>query len=380
MAKILIGKYEGTIYPEGNGYTGAISLGFHPNGKRNRLKRKARTKEAVKQKLIDAVEELEKGIKTDATYTVKDCVEDFLTTLAKTDLAPGSLKTYRSLATENIISEIGAIKLKELRADHVERWLHGRSERLATQSLKIVHSLLTRSIRRAQRHDLVGRNVSALVDTPRGLKGRPSKSLTLAQAATLLTEAAKPEHRIGAYVILAIQSGLRTEELRKLTWADVDLEEGAVYVLRSDRHGDDTKTPASRRGLSIPAAAIEALSALRKRQAAERLAAGQVYRDHDLVFCHEDGTPYTNKDVHGRFKKLTKAAGIGTDWVPRELRHTFVSLLSDHGVPIEKISDLVGHADTATTRLVYRHQLKPVIKDGAEAMSDIFGGKADKSA
>ncbi|MET8000582.1 hypothetical protein [Nonomuraea glycinis] len=30
MAKILIGKYEATIYPEGDGFTGAISLGFGP--------------------------------------------------------------------------------------------------------------------------------------------------------------------------------------------------------------------------------------------------------------------------------------------------------------------------------------------------------------
>ncbi len=31
MSKILIGRYQGTIYPEGNGYTGAIDLGFDGN-------------------------------------------------------------------------------------------------------------------------------------------------------------------------------------------------------------------------------------------------------------------------------------------------------------------------------------------------------------
>jgi hypothetical protein len=33
---------------------------------------------------------------------------------------------------------------------------------------------------------------------------------------------------------------------------------------------------------------------------------------------------------------------LGTDWSSRELRHTFVSLLSDSGVPIEQIADAVG--------------------------------------
>jgi hypothetical protein len=40
--------------------------------------------------------------------------------------------------------------------------------------------------------------------------------------------------------------------------------------------------------------------------------------------------------------------------------------MSDNGVPIETIADLVGHASTAVTEEVYRHQLKPVITRGAE--------------
>ena len=46
------------------------------------------------------------------------------------------------------------------------------------------------------------------------------------------------------------------------------------------------------------------------------------------------------------------------DWTPRELRHSFVSLLSDSGVPIKKISRLVGHS-TAVIEQVYRHQIRP---------------------
>jgi len=32
--------------------------------------------------------------------------------------------------------------------------------------------------------------------------------------------------------------------------------------------------------------------------------------------------------------------GIGEDWTPRELRHIFVSIMSDNDVPIQKIADL----------------------------------------
>jgi integrase len=43
-----------------------------------------------------------------------------------------------------------------------------------------------------------------------------------------------------------------------------------------------------------------------------------------------------------------------------------------HVVPIETIADLVGHASTAVTEEVYRHQLELVITKGAETMNTIF--------
>jgi len=76
--KIIIGKYEATIYPEGNGYTGAISLGFDASGRRRRVKRKGRTKSGVKDKLREVVDDLEAGVSATASYTVQEAVADFL--------------------------------------------------------------------------------------------------------------------------------------------------------------------------------------------------------------------------------------------------------------------------------------------------------------
>jgi len=63
---------------------------------------------------------------------------------------------------------------------------------------------------------------------------------------------------------------------------------------------------------------------------------------------------------------------VGREWAPRELRHSFVSLLSDARVPIESISRLVGHRSTMVTETIYRKQLRPVIEDGAEIMDRIL--------
>lgn len=54
------------------------------------------------------------------------------------------------------------------------------------------------------------------------------------------------------------------------------------------------------------------------------------------------------------------------------MRHSFVSVLSDSGVPIEHISRLVGHESTTVTEKVYRQQIRPVMEEGATAMDSIF--------
>jgi hypothetical protein len=51
------------------------------------------------------------------------------------------------------------------------------------------HLALKRAIRHAEANDVISRNVAALVDTPKGQQGRPSKSLTPGQAAAIIATA-----------------------------------------------------------------------------------------------------------------------------------------------------------------------------------------------
>ena len=79
------------------------------------------------------------------------------------------------------------------------------------------------------------------------------------------------------------------------------------------------------------------------------------------------------------FRVITKKAGLGEDWAPREMRHTFVSVLSANGVPVESIALLAGHDRTATTELVYRHEIRPALTQGAEVMDKISARTAGAS-
>ncbi|MGH3819371.1 MAG: tyrosine-type recombinase/integrase [Pseudonocardiaceae bacterium] len=91
------------------------------------------------------------------------------------------------------------------------------------------------------------------------------------------------------------------------------------------------------------------------------------------------GTPQDDANVRRDFRRVLAAAGlVATEWSPRELRHSFVSLLSDDGMPIEQISHLVGHSGTSVTELVYRKQIRPVVEDGAVAMDRLFPIRENK--
>ena len=175
-----------------------------------------------------------------------------------------------------------------------------------------------------------------------------------------------------ALFVLSITLGLRPGELRKLAWDHVDLDRGVIHVWRSASRTGDVKTPQSKRSLVLPRRAIAALTAHRRRQAAERLAAGAAWHANNLVFCHEDGRTYSSKALNWRFSKMTRRAGIG-HWHAHEGRHTAVSIMSSNGVPLQEISDTVGHKSTHVTETVYRHVIVAAIRGGASVMDADFG-------
>ena len=127
--------------------------------------------------------------------------------------------------------------------------------------------------------------------------------------------------RIEALFVISITLGLRPGELRKLTWDHVDLDRGVVHVWRSASKSGDTKTPKSRRSLELPKRAVAALTVHKARQAKERREAGKAWHDNDLVFCHENGAPYTSDQLNWRFSKMTRRAGIGR-WHARGKRRS----------------------------------------------------------
>jgi integrase len=357
-----------------------VHLGYDGRGKRIVKRASSTIKTEAKAKLKEILRDLDDGMTiAPHGYTVKDAVTSWLTHgLNGRDTE--TVHNYRYLAEGHILPHLGGRKLRELSADDVDKWLAKRAETLSTRTLRLLHSILNRSVRHAQARDKVKRNVVMLCEIPTGRPGRPSKALTLEQAEAVLTAAeASP---LCAYIVLSLLLGARTEELRALTWDHVDLAGQpnadpevlpSIAVWRSVRAGGDTKTRTSRRTLALPTRCITALQTHHAYQEEARKRAGQAWQDHNLVFASTTGTALDAHNVRRAFRKVIQAAGLTPeDWTPREMRHSFVSLLSASGVALEDIARLVGHSGTAVTETVYRKQIRPVIEQGATAMNQIF--------
>jgi integrase len=347
---------------------GVISLGYGPEGMRRRRQVSGRTKRDVQDKLKTLHEELDAGVKPKVGYTVGKAVADWL---AK-GLSGRSPRTVAMNAyiLQPVLAQIGRKSLRQLTAADVYTALERAAETRSTRTVVLTHNALERAIGHAEANDLVSRNVASLITPPPGQEGRPSKSLTADQASAVLQAAM--QYRIHAYVVLCLLTGIRTEEARALRWDHVDLEAGTVAVWRSVRSHGDVKTNRSRRTLGLPLAVVTALRAQKERQDAERQIAECMWTEHGLVFATQLGGPLDAGNVRRAFRAICRAAGIGENWSPRELRTSFVSLMSHRGVSTEEIARLVGHSSTRTTEVIYRKELRPVIDTGATIMDRLF--------
>lgn len=358
-----------------------VTVGYTPAGKRIVRKGSGKTKTEARTKLREKVRDYEDGLAiAEHHYTVTEAVTDWLT-YGLNGRSDRTKTKCEILCRTHIIPALGARKLRELRAQDVDRWLADKSTTLSTRTLGDLYGCLNRSLNRAMARDKVKRNVVALCSVPRGQEGRPSKSLTLAQAKALLSAAETTP--LYAYVVLSLLIGARTEELRALRWDHVDLDgrpkldpplPPSIQVWHSIRAGGDTKTKKSRRTLALPQRCVTALRLHREQQNRHRATAGKDWQALGLVFTTTLGTALDAANVRRAFRRVVTLAGLcPASWTPRELRHSFVSLLSDSGVSLEEIADLCGHAGTTVTEKVYRHQLRPVLLGGARVMDDIFG-------
>jgi integrase len=355
-------------------WSASLSMGTDGGGKRKRTRLTARTRTDLLAKIRAAQEAAKNGVQLSATYTVSQCLDDFLAAGLE-GLAPNTVSLYAHII-KLLKPLLGAYKLRELTAVQVQAALRTIAEDHTSRTVGISRNVLERAIRFAQAQDKVTRNVAEVVKTPGGQKqGQGRRAFSLEEMFAVL-DAATGWKNLDAYIHLGFLTGASPDELRGLHWDqvdDLDSPGPGVDVTRTLRHHGGTKTAARRRGLGLPQLAVEAMKRHRAVQNAERLAAGKSWEDNDLVFATSLGRPLDRGNVGRAFKLICAKAGIGDaeKRVPYEMRHTYASLVSDSGVAAEEVAQQLGHSRTAVFEMVYRHVLRPRRRGGQAVMDTI---------
>jgi integrase len=354
-------------------WRGEISLG-NEAGRRQRRRVSGESKASVLDQLKNIRADMDSTIQPDQNWTVQRAVDEWLAHGLE-GRAAGTLQTNQHVIAP-LTELVGDIPLTELTATDLRKAMKKLAATRSTRTMQVMHNAVERAIRHSEADDRVARNVASLIRPPEGkAPGRPSKSLTLEQAQVVLKAAS--ESWLAAYVSLSLFTGIRTEEARAVRDDHLFLDDQPPYVAvwRSVRLSGDTKTPASRRTLELPVPVVDVLRLRMVARDAARQTAAELWVEHGLVFCNSRGRPLSAAVVRDELKDITERAKIGRDWTPRELRHSFVSLMSESGVPVDEIARLVGHTSSRTTEVIYRHELRPVMQFGATAMTDILAPK-----
>ncbi len=113
---------------------------------------------------------------------------------------------------------------------------------------------------------------------------------------------------------------------------------------------------------------VEVMREHRKRQAAEQLAAGPLWRGTgDQVFAAAGGAALFPDTVSALMPKLVRQAGLPPSRL-HDLRHLHATTLLLAGVPVHVVAAQLGHADAAITLRVYAH----VLREQAAGVADVF--------
>ena len=313
--------------------------------------------------------------------TVNDLLQPWLDKVVPSqNLSAITLDTYK-WACKILCDDLGSIRLKGLTADHIEAAFEARATAgMSRASLSKLRSVLGKALDYAQRRGMTNQNVARIAELPatarRQVEGR---SLTAEQANQLLQHTkGQPLHALWTVMLYL---GLRPGEATGLTWRDVDFDGAIIHIRRSRKLergkliiDERLKTSRSRRSLDAPPPVINALRAHQHLQHVAEEQAGLAWNNgYDLVFTTSVGTPHSPRNLQRSLATVTTQLGFGV-WHPHELRHTAASLMSEAGIPIERIADQLGHDGTRMALLVYRHATKPTV-NAANALVGVLGGE-----
>lgn len=340
-----------------------------------------KTRREAQERLRAAQRNADHGIQPiGERMTTGEYLDLWLATSVRPRLRASTAENYATIVRVHIQPALGRVPLAKLTPEHVQGMLlrlAARQPALSPTTVRYVYAVLRIALGRALKTGRVLRNVATLVDAPP--KARHDVApLTGAEVRHLLDVTSGD--RLAALYVTAVGLGMRQGELLGLRWSDVDLETGLLSVRHTLQRRTyqlaEPKTERGRRTLAMPGIVTVALREHRRRQLAERLAAGPGWKDRNLVFTTMHGSALDTRNVTRALQAALVRATL-----PRvtfhSLRHACATLLIEQGEELAVVSRLLGHANLSTTADVYAHLTRGMQQRAADRMDAILGRSAE---
>lgn len=159
--------------------------------------------------------------------------------------------------------------------------------------------------------------------------------------------------------------GLRKGEIAGLKYGDFNLSQNTVTISRQITSNPivpkgqgkiseyqviekPPKTPNSYRTLRVPEEVMEEVIKRKAQNDLRKEKLGTEYIDKDYLSCSENGLPHATSSFNMALTKLCRRSGLPHLTV-HSLRHMYASILTEQGVPLIKVSALLGHSSMNTT-------------------------------
>ncbi len=335
--------------------------------------------EEVERQLNQALADRGNGLVFDAEgMTVAQYMNRWLTDCAKSRLAHRTYDAYEQRIRDHINPSIGRIKLAKLSPANVQALYTSKlNSGLGSGTVRAIYAVLNGALEQAVRWNMIPRNPASAVNPP---KLRQEEMIVLdADQARRFLDAARGDRWECLYV-LALSCGIRRGELVGLKWSDIDLGTRTLRInrqLQRMRNGGglyfSQPKNASRRTITLPQTAINALKSHRKRQAEQKLSAGPHWQENGLVFTTIKGTPVDAQNVTQRsYKGLLKRSGL--PHMPfHGLRHSTATILLAKGIHPTYVQKLLGHSSIRLTLDLYSHWMPSMGSHTADGVDEALG-------